>query len=454
MTEEQDPILEKAKQLRAAGASIEEVKQYLQSKGYETGAPEVPLRIANPSRQLQRTRPDATTALQRERQNASGDFEATAPAVAANIASATQVIPGMEAIQAYASSKANDLPYREALETQRGETDAIPAPIKIAGQMAVGAPFMAAPFIPKSPALTGALLGGTDQVLAADPDRDLLDRAWRGAAGAAVGGSVGAALDAVITKGRSVLAPSSSKVIQTLKGERKAATEPLYDAARNVGALPTSPMGTPVSAFLAKPEVAEIVKDLQKLDQFSGMAPDDPRMIDAIYKALSDNQRTVGKAMAVANPSKLNVGRYREQDIAGKKDALLNAIDPVMPTYRPAVEAYAKHSGEIEAVRQGQDALRTGISKGVTTGRNLDRTSFEAFEDAMQKATPAQRERALQGLLGGVKQAATSTSPLRSAGTLLKAPAYMRATQSPSQRAFDELIKAALLGGTTTNPLQ
>lgn len=445
MQEQDDPILAKARELRKAGASIEQVKQYLQSKGYDVGQP-VRAEPTGP-RKLMRAPSDATAALQRERPNASGDFEATAPAIAANIASATQIIPGMEAVQAGASMLANRMPYREALAMQRGETNAIPGPIKFAEQMVVGAPFAAA--LPASPVVSGAIVGGADQLLDADPDKGVGERAVRGAAGATIGAGVGAALDALVTKGRSLKAEPSSKIVRRLKAERSATSGPMYGQAiiEGQGKTATDP---DVAMFLAQPDVQEIVKGLKQTRKFSGVADDSPEMLDAVYKVLSDQGAAAKRGLEAVTPNRPNIGRFRLEDIRTAKNEALNAMDATMPSYRPAVQSYADYSGKIGAVRQGQEALRTGLQKGVTTGKNLDRTTFEAFEDAMQKLTPEERELAMKGILGGVKQAARSTSPIRSAGTLLKAPRYLRATKTAQQRAFDTLIKAALLGGSAS----
>lgn len=449
MMEQDDPILAKARELRKAGASIEQVKQYLQAKGYEVGQPSE----SGPTRERQTIRvpaaqSDMTRALPRDRTNVSGDFEADARGVAGLATSAAQVIPGMEAVQAKASSFANDMPYRDALKMQRSETDAIPAPVKFAMQAAVGIPLMAA--LPASPALAGAVLGGADQALDADPDRTLGERVVRGAGGAALGAGAGAAMDALITKGRALIAPATAKVVRRIKGERSAASGPLFQKAiiEGQGKTATDPS---IAVFLAQPDVKEIITGLKQTRKFAGMSDDAPEMLDAVYKVLSDQGAAVKRGLESATPNKPNIGRFRGEDIRSAKDEALTAMDDAMPSYRPAVANYAEHSSKLDAVRRGQDAIRTASGRGVTSGKNLDRTTLEAFEDWAAKASPAQRKAALEGLLGATKQASSGSTPFRAARTLLNAPAYMRATKTPEQEAFDALIKATLIGGAATH---
>lgn len=151
-----DEILEKARQLRAAGASIEQVKQYLQSKGYEVGEPEQP--VARPA--VPGVRPDATMALQRERENPTGDIEAlfapgqgktltdeVAPAIAAHLMNTAQGVPGVRAVQAGVGSLAskftdNPMSYGESLSTLDEMTEGVPSDLRVTQQLIGGGPAM------------------------------------------------------------------------------------------------------------------------------------------------------------------------------------------------------------------------------------------------------------------------------------------------------------------------
>lgn len=153
---------------------------------------------------------DATSALARNRENVSGDYEVLGKGIAAHVLNAAQGIPGMEAFEAgmgSLGSKLTDHPlsYGESLGALRGQTGSIPAAISIPEKIIGSLPLAAAlPFTKaktafqaaKSGAKVGGALGAADEVAAADPDRSLADRLKRGAIGGAIGSVTGAALGA------------------------------------------------------------------------------------------------------------------------------------------------------------------------------------------------------------------------------------------------------------------
>ncbi len=396
---------------------------------------------------------ESTGALSRSRPNATGDFEAAGPAAAANVLSAAQVLPGMEAFEAGAGALGSKLTshpmsYRESLDALRSQTDAIPGPIKAAGRMLAGGPLTA---LPVSPMASGAILGGASQALDADPDRGLASRAIGTLVGTGIGAGIGAGADALVTKARATAAPASSRVIRDIKTERDAAAGPMFHSALTQGQGITA-LDPDVAMFISQPKVKDIIDGLKGLKEFQSVSDDSPEMLDAVYKVLSDQSAAAKRGLEAVTPNKPNLGRFTARDIRATKDEALDAMDSAMPDYRTAVKTYADYSGRIGAVRKGQDAVRGTLSKAVTTGKNLDRTTPVAFEDLVEKMTPEEREAATQGILGATKQATRAGSPLKAISALVKTPSLLRAANTPQQRAIDALIRAGLITGSTLAP--
>lgn len=113
-------------------------------------------------------RPDATAALPERRDDPSGDFGATVPALAAHGANLAQGIPGAEAAEAGVRSVVRGQSYPEALSDIRGAVAKIPAPMRIAERVAGVAPL--AGLLPGGVSTQGAILGGAGAALSADPE--------------------------------------------------------------------------------------------------------------------------------------------------------------------------------------------------------------------------------------------------------------------------------------------
>lgn len=382
-----------------------------------------------------------------------GDFEAGALAVPANILSAAQAVPGAEAFEAKAGSLGSKLTthpmsYRESLDALRSQTDAIPGPIKAAGRLAAGGPLAS---ISASPMAAGAALGAGDQLADADPDRGVASRLEGAVVGGTAGAAIGGTLDALVTKARALKSPSSARVIRDLKSEREAASGPLFHSALTQGAGLTA-VDPDVAMFVSQPKVKGIIDGLKELKEFQGVPDDAPEMLDAVYKVLSDQSAAAKRGLESVTPNKPNLGRFTARDIRATKDEALTAMDASMPDYKSAIKTYADYSGQIDAVRKGQDAVRGTLSKGVTTGKNLDRTTREAYEDWLARQGAGAREGAEKGILGATKQATSGTTPLRAISALVKSPGLLRATNTKTQQAIDALIRAGLVSVNTVAP--
>lgn len=227
----------------------------------------------------------------------SGDFEVLGSALAANLANAAQGIPGMEAVQAGARSLVRGQPYREALSDIRTATEGIPAPLRIAGRLAGGAPL--AGVLPavssiKGAAALGAGLGAADAGLAADPDLSLAERAGGAAIGAGLGAAVGggvAGLAKGVNKGRELLrtrqlikdAPTLGEQAVTSRNALSAMDDANYGQAAAEGAGKEAT--TVVKAAFDDPDIAPFVQRIRNARSYAGA--DDATVGREAYKLMS-----------------------------------------------------------------------------------------------------------------------------------------------------------------------
>lgn len=392
------------------------------------------------------------------------------PGVAGSIADATQGMPGVGALQSAARSGVSKIPvvgrkiigkpesYREAYQNIKGATDKVPMSAKIIGRMATGAPAMAA--LPGSGMLSGAVFGGADQALDANPDKGLGSRVVTGAAGAAAGGLFGKAGEVIGLLPRLIRAPSSGANIIARQAARGADANAGYAAALAEGQGKTGTSAA-IAHWLKQPDIAQIQKDLLETRQFAGKAPDSPEVLDGIYKVLSDHQQQIERGLDAATPTRPNTGRFRSEDIGLAKQEGMDAMSggTTMPgpmlSYRPTVANYAKASGDIKALETGQDALRHSLNKGVTTGKNIDATTKEAFTRWIQNpaTTASNAKAASEGVMGATKEDFIKHPMKNILGgrAVGKAPGLLRATSASSQPLYDLLTKVGLLGANAAH---
>lgn len=362
---------------------------------------------------------------------------------ATTLLSAAQAIPGMEALQAGAGALGsqftdNPMDYRESLETLRGATGKMGTGRRIAAQVVGAAPLL--PFLPANPTAAGAILGGAGQAFEADPNVGMGERALRTAAGSVLGAASGFLANQLmggIQNLASRATGSSAKIMQGAKAARDEAAGPLYAAAERemgAGGAPTAD----VQAFLSRPDVAQIVQGLQAYDEFKGVAPDSYQMLDAVRKVLSDRSGKAARQAAMANPTNPNLGRFERRQLGASKDAFRAATDVLMPSYQKGMDVFAAGSKNVEAIRRAQDAFKSAMQKAPPTGRNIDRTTPEAFEEFMQAATPEARALANKTLFAASRGQGVGG---REAARMLSSK-----TGAPAARAMDVLLKLGLVG--------
>lgn len=301
-----------------------------------------------------------------------------------HVLNAAQGIPGVEAVEAAAGSLGSQLTghpqnYRTALQTLRERTGQIGTGTNLA-EKAMGS-VATLPFLPASPAKAGAALGAADAMLDADPDAGLGTRA----AGAAFRGGIGAGFgklsEGVIAALRGKFATPTDLNLLARGKARDESAKALYDFALGPGAgrQPTRA----VQQFLAKPDIAEIVSELQQTRPFQGVQPHDPRMLDAIYKVLSDREGTLRRGLDAVTPNRPNIGRFRLEDVEQAKRELLSAMEqPETQTTTHTVPSPATAQSPAPSLREALSTfdLRKGLAALRQQGTVMQQKAREALE--------------------------------------------------------------------------
>ncbi len=385
------------------------------------------------------------------------------------LSSLAQDIPGAEALQAGARAVAHTLAsrvglpveaqgYNEALsDIREGQqtVNAIPrTALRLAGGGIAGAAIPTA-----SPVRAGAIYGGLSNLLAAEEPESVGSRLGSAAIGAGAGAAIGKVADVVTTGLRAAGAPKITDTLRELEELRAARSAPLYREALEQGVGQTN---TPqVQAFLAQPDIAPIVERLASSRAMQGVAPDDPRMLDAIYKVLSDQQGALRRQLAVNDPSRPNLGRFEGENIAQAKRQALEAMDTAMPAYRQAVGEFAEGSRALEGAKRGYQAMRTQAGAGGSP-ENLMKRGPQSLMDWLER-NPEQAEDALTGALGYVKRSAGAAgpmgllNPLRTTGrgALLEGGDLLRQIEQYAPRTTKSTLMEALqrtaITGATPN---
>lgn len=483
-------------------------------------------------------------ANQGDQEVAAAEDQANAPTVSGALANLAHEIPGAEALQAGARSAVRGQSYGDAYKDIEQARDNLPMSAKIITGIAGAAPLAAV--LPGGPVMSGALYGGAEQALSADPNRGLGERALRTAGGAAAGAVLGKAAEGITTAGRALLSSKTSTNLLAKEVARAKSAKQLYGAAMQEGQGKAATQA--VQKYVQEPDVAEIVTELQQTTH-KGVAAESPEMLDAIYKTLSDRAATIKKGLESVSPNRVNIGGFRKEHVENLRKGLLDAmsekgtqttvtdvpaittaqspmkslresldafrgrsaeaarratggaqpntnpfsshasgetfaqrqaremlerggaesvvspslrgapgpktitetvdIPAVMPSYKTAVADFAARSREMEAVRKGSDALRAKLSGGIPSGKNMTRTTPEAFAQWAEKNAgdvPA----ATEGILGTTRMALTGNPTGAGRRALAAAPSLLRNGGNRQQQLIDIILKAGLLGGRTS----
>ncbi len=99
-----------------------------------------------------------------------------------------------------------------------------------------------------------------------------------------------------------------------------------------------------------------------------------------------------------------------------------------MPTYRDAVDDFARRSANMEALGKGVDALKGSLRETLPSSKDLMRKTPEAFAEWAKTASPDEVEMAKSGILGSTKLAFGLPGWTKPMGrrALRKAPSLLR----------------------------
>lgn len=375
---------------RAAGYSDAEIDAYLtrQQPQQERAVPQVPMGAPTESTRA----PQGMTPVQRfdasqEREQRRERFRRELGMIPATIANVSRDIPGAEAAQAAARAVARRQPYREALGDIRQATEALPTAVSVPTRMAGGAlagAVMPGSTVARQAAGFGALSGLTE----ASPDMGVQERIARGAGSAVLGGALAKGAQTVGTVARAMRGQTRPAQMLAEQEARDAAAQPLYEQFRALGELPPTDR---LTDLLTLPVIRRAIRTVRsESPDLRDLADTDARVLDAVYKRIGQR--------AFRSSTGFETGQART--------ALLEAIDEASGgLYRPAVETFREGSRNMAAVQRGARALQRAASPtGGTTERAALQESPEALSRWSAQASPAERERAVGGVLGEVKQ--------------------------------------------------
>jgi hypothetical protein len=315
-----------------------------------------------------------------EREQLAAEPASYAQQALGGVAGLIKDIPGAEAVAAGGRAFRNlrhgqPANYGEELEDIRSGYEAAPKLGRRINRTIGGAIAGAAiPF--KSPALAGGTYGAALNLAQADPDAGLTERAAEGALGFGVGAATGKMADVLSTGTRALFTKPGDAQIGALKAARDKIADPLYKEAIDQGMQGNT--NTPaIQQFLQEPDIVPIVERLSSMRQYQGMAPTDPRILDAIRKALTDQGEAAALPLAGYNPSSPNLAREGVENIGRAKDQFAQAVsrdlDAPMPAYEAATSAYHQASRPVDAMLRGEAAMKLGSSNA----GNLERLATE-----------------------------------------------------------------------------
>lgn len=354
---------------------------------------------------------------------------------ARHVLNTAQGIPGFEALEAFSGMLGSHLPgnkpmsYSESLKNLRETTGEIGSKTALAEKFLGGlyAMRMLPPSIAKNPVASGALLAGSDEALNADPDESLAERGVRTAAGATAGGILGRAAGIVSSGVGSMFGKSAAATLLAKNAERAAAAKTLYAAALDEGQGKAATAA--VSNFLKEPDIAEIVSDLQKTRPFQSVSASDPRMLDAVYKELSDRAIQIRKGLDAVTPNRANSRRFGIEDIDAAKQRLLNALEASGKTPPMTLDVPASKIETEPLYSRGHEVAFGPVLEG-TAGRARGYSAQVALDANGQSVAVSPRD--VQGPAGPAFLLHADPERMVRPGVVIETPA-MRVQTAPSK---------------------
>ncbi len=402
------------------------------------GLPKVPAAAADATRTAMTPTPNPAGTLQPK--IASGNVGGGSPAAhALNIGQG--IIPiggrfleaGMGEVGSHVIPGATPMTYRESLNQLDNMTGEIDPGLAMAEQFGGGVASLAGSAGKKimglaAPKVVGAVLGAGSQAADADPDEPMWKRALKTVAGGVIGYGGGKVLDEGMTGARVLASPNSEANILERQAARAQSAKQLYAAAKTEGEVNGATQA--VRDFVAEPDIADRIARLQQLDAYRNTPAESPEMLDALYKNLSDDAKSIGKGLQAADPRKINTGQAALQDVTGKKQRLLGA----MSTPGEAVPSIttAQYTPSLREALSDFDA-----AKGAAAQRSEGTPAQQLAREALERHSA---ERVVSPPLTGAPPTVETPAMM---------PSYADAVQDYAKRTGD--INAVRRGATQLN---
>jgi hypothetical protein len=418
----QDPILDKARQLRAAGASIDEVKQYLASKGYDAGE--------------EHTSTDGNAFTRGFASAAEGikntvlhPIDTAESMIVAPIKSAftAAVAPGVGEARPDArlskggnsSGRAVDTSPYDAEHGGVTTKERTAAGMQTVANLAApsifgGAKKIMTPLGERMATAAGLSASGAATGAAYNPDDPFAGMVAGATATPVVGGGVAlgtkglnAALRTKSNVSRIWNAPTPGAGAVERANANDAASTARYTTARGE-ATSNGATSTELQNALSHKRVKTYIDDYRDLDP---SAADATAAFEA-YKLMSHDKLAL-KAQ-IADPARHDANAELQiKKLEQGQDVLRAALETVSPSVRDAIREHAKaeHADEVALDGVGM-AKRIGRNYQTAPGQ-LRTMSREGFTDRIKKMTPADATAETGGYLSGAKEEISPKMPTR-----------------------------------------
>ena len=279
------------------------------------------------------------------------------------------------------------------------------------------------------------------------------------------GANVGTRSRTALTEATGLSPQTTAAGVDDLVAQRAAKAKPTFAAAESEGVANRMTPRTPaMEAWLNEPDIKSIADDLLQTRQYRGRTPDDPEVVRAIYRVLSDRQGTL-KASQLSNPK--NLGRIEGENLSLAKRQGMDAIagpDGPMPSFRPANENFADASRLKEAYESGVAMFNKPVgdiqaAMAKMTPDELDVFKRGAFDALLEKRVgPASPNAGLGEFARQSKRAGQATVDTDAAAARVRAvfgeDEYQKVLAAArGEGRFTQTATDALGGSTTAQQL-
>ena len=226
------------------------------------------------------------------------------------------------------------------------------------------------------------------------------------------GANVGVRARTALTEATGLEPQTVQGGIDDLVTQRAAKAAPVYAQAESEAVANRMTPRTPAThAALQEPDIKATIAGLRRLRDFRGMEPDDPRLLQAAYRVLSERQATLGNTVAQSMEANKpgSVGQFGLRDVGQAKKQVMDALagpQGPTPSFRPAVEQYADDSALRRAYESGADLFNKPVGE---------------IQSAMGKMTPDEVELFKRGAFDALVESRIGAMPNPDLGDVARA---------------------------------